>query len=109
MIIADRNISASTKTTTFGRILDNELKIKDYESLVIKSCHVHLKSIGSIRHLIHEDISKMLMSTLVLGRVDDSSALLVGCSHSTSYIPQKVLHKAAWIAARNQISISYLF
>ena len=86
-----------------GVHLDDKLTMNTHVTKTIQSCNFQLKSIASIRPMLDIEVTKLLVSSLILSRIDYCNALLYGCPKHTTGRLQKIQNKAArLVTLKNQ-------
>ena len=72
-----------------------------------KTCRFHLRNISRIRKYIPQDISVVLIKSLVMSRLDYSNSLLYGLPKSTVSGLQAVQNSAARIVTQERLRYRY--
>ena len=88
-------IKPVTIVRDLGVYLDNELTMKHHISRVVSSCFFQLRRLRQIRRPVSEEVTKRLVTALVLSRLDYCNAALAGLPESTILPLQRVQHAAA--------------
>jgi len=88
-------IQLVTVVRDLGVYLDNELTMKQYISRVVSSCFFQLRRLRQIRRSAGEEVTKRLVTALVLSRLDYCNAVLAGLPESTIRPLQRVQNAAA--------------
>ena len=76
--IGDSEINFSNKVKNLGIQFDSDLSSASHVNALIQTMHLELRTIGKIRHLINTDCAALLVSSLVLSKLDYSNSLLAG-------------------------------
>ena len=84
--IGDSDIKFSNKVKNLGIHFDSDLASSSHVNALIRTMYLELRKIGKIRHLINTDCATLLVSSLVLSKLDYCSSLLAG-------LPSKKLKK----------------
>ena len=89
--IGDTVVDCSSQVKDLGVIFDRVLSLCQHVSYTSKTCRFHLRNISRIRKYIPQDISIVLIKSLVMSRLDYSNGLLYGllkCSVSGLQVVQ---------------------
>jgi len=76
-------IQPVTVVRDFGVYLDNELAMKLHISRVVSSCFFQLRRMRRIRRSAGEEVTKRLVTSLLLSHLDYCNTVLTGLSEST--------------------------
>ena len=76
--IGDSDIKFSDKVKNLGIHFDSDLASSSHVNALIRTMYLELRKIGKIRHLINTDCATLLVSTLVLSKLDYCNSLLAG-------------------------------
>ena len=79
-------ICLSRSVRNLGLIFDDKLSMKQQVSKICQSAYLELHRISSIRHVLTVDATKILVTSLVLSRLDYCNFLLSG-------VPQQLIDK----------------
>ena len=79
-------VSFSSTVRSLGVTLDQNLSLQQHVTNICRSAYSELRRIGSIRHYLSEDATKILVCAFVLSKIDYCNSLLAG-------LPQYLLHK----------------
>ena len=71
-------VDCSSQVYDLGVIFDRVLSLRQHVSYTSKTCRFHLRNISSIRKYIPQDISIVLIKSLVMSRLDYSNSVLYG-------------------------------
>ena len=94
------DISATNKVKNLGVILDETLSMTHQISSLSGSAYHHIRNISFIRNYITKDITKKLMTSLVLSRLDYCNSLLSGLQLAQLKKLQTVQNNAARVVER---------
>ena len=84
--VGQNNICFSRSVRNLGVIFDDKLSMKPQVCKICQSVYLELRRISSIRHVLTADVTKSLLTSLVLSRLDYCNSLLSG-------IPQQLIDK----------------
>ena len=76
--IGDSDIKFSNKVKNLGIHFDSDLASSSHVNALIRTMYLELRKIGKIRHLINKDCATLLVSSLVLSKLDYCNSLLAG-------------------------------
>ena len=79
------------------------LSLRQHVSYTSRACQFHLGNISRIRKYIPEDISNVLIKSLVISRLDYSNGLLYGLPNCTVSDLQAVQNSAARIVTQERL------
>ena len=88
-------IQPATIVRDLGVYLDAELTMKHHISRVVSSCFFQLRRLRQIRRSAGEEVTKRLVTALVLSRLDYCNAALAGLPEATIRPLQRVQNAAA--------------
>ena len=71
-------VDCSSQVKDLGVIFDRVLSLRQHVSYTSRACQFHLRNISRIRKYIQQDISIVLIKSLVMLRLDYSNGLLYG-------------------------------
>ena len=72
------DIPFSSAARNLGVIFDSQLALKEPVNKLCQLAYLEIRRIGSIRHYLSSEDTKILVSSLVLSRLDYCNALLAG-------------------------------
>ena len=72
-------VSLSSAARNLGVIFDSELALKESVNKLCQLAYQEIRWIGSIRQYLSAEVTRTLVYSLVLSRLDYCSALLAGC------------------------------
>ena len=72
------HIGDSDIVKNLGIHFDSEVASSSHVNALIRTMYLELRKIGKIRHLIHTDCATLLVSSLVLSKLDYCNSLLAG-------------------------------
>jgi len=78
-----------------GVFHDSELTMKQHVSHTPSSCFFHLRRLRQIRRVVGPDVTKKLVTSFILSRLDYCNAALAGLPHKTIRPLQRVQNAAA--------------
>ena len=81
--IGDTVVDCSSQVRDLGVIFDRVLSLRQHVSCTSRACRFHLRSISRIRKYIPQDISIVLIKSLVMSRLDYSNGVLYGLPKCT--------------------------
>ena len=93
--IGDTVVDCSSQVRDLGVIFDRVLSLRQHVSYTSRACRFHLRNISRIRKYIPQDISIVLIKSLVMSRLDYSNGLLYGLPKCTVSGLQVVQNSAA--------------
>ena len=85
-----------------GAFLDNELSMQEHVTKIIQACNLHLRNISKIRSFLDTDITKMLVTSFILSRLDYCNSLLIGVPKKLTTKLQKIQNKAARVVTKDK-------
>ena len=88
--LGSHNIPFSDSTRNLGFILDSKLSIKKYIIKICQTAYFELKHISSIRRFFTEDVTKTVVTSYILSRLDYWNCLLMGTPNSAIQPLQKI-------------------
>ena len=100
MTIADSKICFSNKVKNLGIFIDHDLSSSSHVNNLIRSMYLELRRIAKIRHLINIECAALLVTSLVLSKLDYCNSLLTGFSLEKAKKLQTVQNNAARIVLR---------
>lgn len=98
--VGNSAIQCSSSARNLGVIFDRELKLGTHVSQIIKSSYFHLRSIGKIRRYLNDKTCKLVISSLILSRLDYCNSLLSTASLTQILRLQKLQNNAARLLMR---------
>ena len=93
--INDISLEATDKVKNLGVTIDKNLSLSFFISSLCKNSYVQLRKIASIRHCLTTEVTKTLVTSLVLSRLDYCNAVLAGTSKKFLSRLQVVQNNAA--------------
>ena len=85
-----------------GAFIDNELSMQEHVSKTVQACNFHLRNISKIRSFLDTDITKMLVTSFVLSRLDYCNSLLTGAPKNLIGKLQKIQNRAAKLVSKDK-------
>ena len=101
--IGDTVVDCSSQVKDLGVIFDRVLSLRQHVSYTSRACRFHLRNISRIRKYIPQDISIVLIKSLVMSRLDSSNGLLYGLPKCTVSGLQAVQNSAARIVTQERL------
>ena len=77
--IGDTVVDCSSQVRDLGVIFDRVLSLRRHVSYTSRACRFHLRNISRIRKYIPQDISIVLIKSLVMSRLDSLNVLFLAC------------------------------
>ena len=93
--VAGDVIEPVTVVRDLGVYLDAELTMKQHVNRITSSCFFHLRRLRQLRRSVGPEVTKRLVSSFVLSRLDYCNAALAGLPQSTTWPLQRVQNAAA--------------
>ena len=93
------SIKLSDCDKNLGCLIDSTLTMSGQITDMCKKSYFHLKNIGKIREYIDKDTAQLLVSALVMSRLDYCNSLLAGLPQKSLDRLQKVQNQAARIVS----------
>ena len=97
-------IKFNDNVKNLGMILDNKFSMVPSINQLCKTLYFQIRNISKIRHFIPEDISKKLVTTLVLSKLDYCNSLFVGLQDYNIKRLQTAQNSAARLVKRQSKS-----
>ena len=88
------DIPLSSAVRNLGVTLDNTLSFEQHVNNICRICYYEIRRIASIRHILSDDATKILLCAFVLSRLDYCNSLLAGSPLSLLHKLQKVQNNA---------------
>ena len=101
--IGDTVVDCSSQVKDLGVIFDRVLSLRQHVSYTSSACRFHLRNISRIRKYIPQDISIVLIKSLIMSRLDYSNGLLYGLPKCTVSGLQAVQNSAARIVTQERL------
>jgi len=95
LTVGDDVIKPVSLVRDLGVYLDDELTMKKHINRVVSSCFFQLRKLRQIRRSVGEEVTKRLVTALVLSRLDYCNTALAGLPQSTLRPLQRVQNAAA--------------
>ena len=95
--IGDTVVDCSSQVKDLGVIFDRVLSLRQHVSYTSRACRFHLRNISRRRKYIPQDISIVLIKSLVMSRLDYSNGLLYGLPKCGCF----------WLASGSKLSCTY--
>ena len=93
-------IRFSDKVTNLGVTLDQFLNFESHINFTVAYCYKLLKDVSSIRNLITQEQTEMLVHSIISSRLDYCNSLFYGLNKSTIEKLQKVQNAAARVVLK---------
>ena len=103
MTIGGTVVDCSSQVKDLGVIFDRVLSLRQHVSYTSKTCRFHLRNISRIRKYIAQDISGVLIKSLIMSRLDYSKNVLYGVPKCTVSGLQAVQNSAAHIVTQERL------
>ena len=87
-----------------GVMFDSSAAMKTQINKVCQACYLEIRRIGSIRHFLTTEATKVLVTSLILSRIDYCNSLLAGLPQSLLESLQKVQNCAARLIFKSRRS-----
>ena len=97
-------ITCSNKVKNLGVWFDRDMSMSFYVTDLCKNLYFQLRNIAYIRNYLTNDVTKTLITSLVLSRIDYCNALLAGVQSKTINRLQLVQNSAARLIVRSKRS-----
>jgi len=81
--LGEHDIASCSKVRNLGAILDCHMSMDNFVGDTCKKMYHQIRKIGSIRPFLTEDVTKTLVTSLVLSRLDFCNSLLGGLQQNT--------------------------
>ncbi|KAK6178265.1 hypothetical protein SNE40_013071 [Patella caerulea] len=95
--VGNLSIPISNSIRNLGVMFDSSLNMETHINHISKVCYLILRNIGCIRKYLNADSAKILVSSLILSRIDYCNSLLAGAPSSLISRLQKIQNTAARI------------
>ena len=102
--IGDSDIKFSNKVRNLGIHFDSDLASSSHVNALIRTMYLELRKIGKIRHLINTDCATLLVSSLVLSKLNHCNPLLAGLPSEELNKLQTVQNNGARLPVEKRIS-----
>lgn len=89
------NIQSSQNVRNLGVLFDSEMSMSSHVSMLCKNVYFQLRKIGNIRTFLNENVTKTLVISLILSKLDYCNALLAGLPNDIIQRLQLVQNNAA--------------
>ena len=96
-------VDCSSQVRDLGVIFDRVISLRQHVSYTSKTCRFHHRNISRIRKYIPQDISIVLIKSLVMSRLDYSNGLLYGVPKCTVSGLQSVQNSASRIVTQERL------
>ena len=96
-------VDCNSQVKDLGVIFDRVLSLRQHVSYTSKTCRFHLRNISKIRKYIPQDISIVLIKSLVISRLVYSNGLVYGVPKCTVSGLQAVQNSAARIVTQERL------
>ena len=102
LTVDDDVIKSVTVVRDLGVLVDAELTTKHHISRVVSNCFFQLRRLRQIRRSVGEEVTKRLVTALILSRLDYCNAVLAGLPQSTLQPLQRVQNAAARLVSETK-------
>jgi len=99
LTVDDDVIKSVTVVRDLGVLVDAELTTKHHISRVVSNCFFQLRRLRQIRRSVGEEVTKRLVTALILIRLNYCNAVVAGLPQSTLQPPQRVHNAAALLVS----------
>lgn len=96
----DHEIVPSKEVKNLGVILDHHMTMSSFINALCKNMYFQLYKISTIRNILTEEVTKKLITTLVLSKLDYCNSLLAGLPNDKLQRLQLVQNNAARLVKR---------
>ena len=96
-------VDSSSQVKYLGVIFDRVLSLRQHVSYTSNTCRFHFRNMSRIRNYIPQDISIVLIKSLVMSRLNFSNGLMYGLPKCTVYGLQAVQNSAAHIVTHERL------
>ncbi|GFR67486.1 reverse transcriptase-like protein [Elysia marginata] len=93
-------IDMAEKAKNLGVIFDSDFSMQHQLSSLCKSLYFQLRKIGSIREYLTEKVSKTLVTSLILSKLDYCNSTLAGCPQNKLQKLQSIMNNSAKLVCR---------
>ena len=93
--VNSNNIESSQSVRNLGVIFDSEMSMSSHVSVLCENVYFQLRKIGNIRTFLNQNVTKTLVVSLILSKLDYCNSLLVGLPKDTIQRLQLVQNNAA--------------
>ena len=104
LTINDSCVTSCDNITNLGVIFNCKMDMSPYVHQLCKSLYFQLKKISNIRSYLSNEVTKTLVSTLILSKLDYCNSLLAGAPHETLQQLQKVQNHSARLICKKKKS-----
>ena len=102
LTVGDDIIKPVSLVRDLGVYLDDELSMKQHINRIVSSCFFQLRKLRQIRRSAGEEVTKRLVTALVLSRLDYCNSALAGLPQSTLRPLQRVQNAAARLVSNSK-------
>ena len=100
--VNENNIESSSTVRNLGVCFDSEMSMSAHVSMLCRNMYFQLRKIGTIRSCLNENVTKTLVTSLVLSKLDYCNSLLIGLPDETINRLQTVQNNAARLIFRKK-------
>lgn len=76
--VGSASVTFSKTARNLGAILDRVMDMKAHVNSVCRSGYIHIRTTGTIRHLLPQKVTEQLTHTFVTSRLDNCNSLMCG-------------------------------
>lgn len=98
--VGDASIVPVSKVKNLGVWLDNQLRMTDQVSQIVKSANYHIRNIGKLRSYLDQSATIKLVLALVISRIDYCNSLLSNINQDQLKRLQSIQNTAARIVTK---------
>lgn len=93
--VSGSSVKISDSITTLGTVLDPTLSLSPHVKSLVKSCNYHIRAIKHIRHILTQQDTRTLATSLVQSKLDYCNSLLYHTSSANVRALQRIQNSLA--------------